>query len=179
GAGGFHPPGARDLYRGRACALVAGLAFLPDHGAGDSRGLLGLGIGPARRAGRGCGRRRGGGLVGGLGPRGRGRLIPYPRPGPKEKARIPLIDRCSRHSSTPPSTITSEGTEYEIHGYSAMQRAWDVELIFPIKDAASAALMVIKADCLHNAGVISDGEKQWVQSRARPFLADGTVKDAA
>src|SRR6516165_5909760 len=53
-----------------------------------------------------------------------------------------------------------------------MQRAWDIELIFPIKDAASAALMVIKADCLHNAGVISDGEKQWVYSRARPFLAE-------
>ena len=48
-----------------------------------------------------------------------------------------------------------------------------------IKDAASAALMVIKADCLHNAGVISEGEKQWVHSRARPFLADGTLKDAA
>jgi hypothetical protein len=59
-----------------------------------------------------------------------------------------------------------------------MQRAWNIELIFPIKDAASAALMVIK-DCLHNAGVISDGEKQWVYSRARPFLADGTLKDAA
>ena len=60
-----------------------------------------------------------------------------------------------------------------------MQGAWDFELIFPIKDAASAALMVIKADCLHNAGVISDGEKQWVHSRARPFLADGTLKDTA
>jgi len=60
-----------------------------------------------------------------------------------------------------------------------MQRAWDIELIFPIKDAASAALMVIKADCLHNAGVISDGEKQWVYSRARPFLADGALKDVA
>ena len=59
-----------------------------------------------------------------------------------------------------------------------MQRAWDIELIF-FKDAASAALMVIKADCLHNAGVISDGEKQWVHSRARPFLANGTLKDAA
>ena len=58
-------------------------------------------------------------------------------------------------------------------------RAWDIESIFPIKDAASAALMVIKADCLHNAGVISDGEKQWVHTRARPFLADGTFKDAA
>ena len=60
-----------------------------------------------------------------------------------------------------------------------MQRAWDIELIFPIKDAASAALMVIKADCLHNAGVISEEEKQWVYCRARPFLADGPLKDAA
>ena len=61
-----------------------------------------------------------------------------------------------------------------------MQRAWDIELIFPIKDAASAALMVIKADCLHNAGVIGDEDKQWVHSRARTFLADAsTLKDAA
>jgi hypothetical protein len=60
-----------------------------------------------------------------------------------------------------------------------MQRAWDIELIFPIKDAASAALMVTKADCLHDAGVISDEEKQWVHFRARTFLADGTLKDAA
>ncbi len=60
-----------------------------------------------------------------------------------------------------------------------MQRAWDMELIFPIKDAASAGLMVIKAACLHNAGVISDAEKQWVHSRARPYLPNGPLKDAA
>ena len=60
-----------------------------------------------------------------------------------------------------------------------MQHAWDIELIFPIKDAASAALMVTKADCLHDAGVISDEEKQWVYSIARPFLADRKLKDAA
>ena len=60
-----------------------------------------------------------------------------------------------------------------------MRRACDIELIFPIKDAASAALMVIKADSLHNAGVISDEDKQWVHARARSFLADGTRKDAA
>jgi hypothetical protein len=51
--------------------------------------------------------------------------------------------------------------------------------IFPIKDAAAAALLVIKADCLHNAGVISDGERQWAHSRARTFLADALLKDAA
>ena len=60
-----------------------------------------------------------------------------------------------------------------------MQRAWDIELIFPIKDAASASLMLIKADCLQKAGVISEAEKQWIYSRARTFLADTTLKDAA
>ena len=60
-----------------------------------------------------------------------------------------------------------------------MQRAWDIELISPIKDAASAALMLIKADCLDKAGIISEAEKQWVYSRARTFLADATLKDVA
>jgi len=41
------------------------------------------------------------------------------------------------------------------------------------RQSSRETLMVIKADCLHN------GEKQWVHSRARPFLADGTLKDAA
>jgi hypothetical protein len=73
----------------------------------------------------------------------------------------------------------SVGTGYETHGYSAMQQAWDIELIFPIKDAASAALMLIKADCLHKAGIISEVEKQWVDCRARMFVDDTTLKDAA
>jgi hypothetical protein len=58
-------------------------------------------------------------------------------------------------------------------------RVWDIRLIFPIKDAVSAALMIIKADCLHKAGVISEGERQWVYSRARTFLDDATLKNAA
>jgi hypothetical protein len=57
-----------------------------------------------------------------------------------------------------------------------MQRVWNIESIFPIKDAASAALMLIKADCLHQAGVINEAEKRWVHSRARTFL---DLKDAA
>jgi hypothetical protein len=57
-----------------------------------------------------------------------------------------------------------------------MQR--DLELVFPIKDAASAALMTIKADCLHKAGIINEAEKQHVHSRARTFLDDATLKDA-
>ena len=60
-----------------------------------------------------------------------------------------------------------------------MQRTWNIELIFPIKDAVSAALMVIKADCLHKAGIISKAEKQLVVSRVRTFVDDATLKDAA
>ena len=54
-----------------------------------------------------------------------------------------------------------------------------MEAIFPIKDAPSAALMAIKADCLRKAGVITDHEKQWVNSRVRTFLHDAGLKDAA
>jgi hypothetical protein len=79
----------------------------------------------------------------------------------------------------PPVVIPCGGTKHQAHGYSAMQRAWDIELIFPIKDAASAALMLIKADCLHKAGIISESEKQLVDSRVRTFVNDATLKDAA
>jgi hypothetical protein len=51
-----------------------------------------------------------------------------------------------------------------------MQRAPDLEAIFPIKDAASAALMAIKAHCLHKAGAISEREKQWVESQSPQIL---------
>jgi hypothetical protein len=60
-----------------------------------------------------------------------------------------------------------------------MQRGWDSELIFPIRDAASAALMLIKADCLHTAGVISESDKECVYSRARTFLDDAILKEVA
>jgi hypothetical protein len=60
-----------------------------------------------------------------------------------------------------------------------LQCGRDSELIFPIKDAASAALMLIKADCLHTAETINEAEKQYVHSRAHTFLDDATLKDAA
>jgi hypothetical protein len=60
-----------------------------------------------------------------------------------------------------------------------MQRPLNMEATFPIKDAPSAALMAIKADCLRKAGVITDQEKQWVNSRVRTFLHDAGLKDAA
>ena len=58
-----------------------------------------------------------------------------------------------------------------------MQRARDIEVIFPIKDAASAALMLMKANCLHTAGIINDADKQYVHSKARTFLDDATLID--
>jgi hypothetical protein len=63
--------------------------------------------------------------------------------------------------------------------YSTMQRPLDIEVIFPITDAASAALMAIKADCLRKAGVISDQEKQRVDARVRKFVHEAVLKDAA
>ena len=56
-----------------------------------------------------------------------------------------------------------------------MQRALDMEVIFPIKDAASAALMATKADYLHKAGIITDWEERWVYSRARTFLDEDSL----
>jgi len=43
-------------------------------------------------------------------------------------------------------------------------------IIFPIRDAASAALMAVKADCLRRAGVINEQQKQCVDSKVRTFL---------
>jgi len=70
----------------------------------------------------------------------------------------------------------SEGTERRPNGYPTMQGGRDSE---QIKDAASAALMLIKAKCLHKAGVINERERQRVYSKARTFLDDVTLKDAA
>jgi hypothetical protein len=56
-----------------------------------------------------------------------------------------------------------------------MRRALNMEVIFPIKDAASAALMTIKADYLRKAGIISEWEERWVYSRAHSFLDDDSL----
>ena len=57
--------------------------------------------------------------------------------------------------------------------------ARDSELIFPIKDAASAAVMLIKVDCLHKAGIINEFERRFVHFRARTFLGYANLKDVA
>jgi hypothetical protein len=53
-----------------------------------------------------------------------------------------------------------------------MQSRVKLELIFPIKDAPSASFMSFKASCLLDAGIITEGEKQWVDARALSVLAD-------
>jgi hypothetical protein len=60
-----------------------------------------------------------------------------------------------------------------------MRRPLDIDTIFPITDAASAALMAIKADCLRRAGVVSDQEKERVDDRIRTFLQEAALKGAA
>ena len=50
---------------------------------------------------------------------------------------------------------------------------------FSYEGRPSAALMLIKADCLRKAGIIGEAEKQYVHSRARTFLDDVTLENAA
>ncbi len=46
----------------------------------------------------------------------------------------------------------------------------DLDLIFPIRDRASAIFMQAKADCLHKAAVINNDERNWVYSKAKRWL---------
>jgi hypothetical protein len=48
----------------------------------------------------------------------------------------------------------------------------DLASIFPINDAASARLMIVKAECLRSAGVISEVAKQAVLNRARAVIEE-------
>lgn len=54
---------------------------------------------------------------------------------------------------------------------SPLKRELDLDLIFPIKDEPPASFMSLKADCLCEAGVIGEREKQWVRSRVRAAVA--------
>jgi len=51
-----------------------------------------------------------------------------------------------------------------------MRRPLTMEVIFPIRDAPSARLMTLKAECLNMAGVISEHEEQAVLGRAAKAL---------
>jgi hypothetical protein len=56
-------------------------------------------------------------------------------------------------------------------GIRAMKSSVNLELIFPIEDAPSASLMSLKANCLLDAGIITENEKQWVDARVFYVLA--------
>jgi hypothetical protein len=45
-------------------------------------------------------------------------------------------------------------------------RNLDLDLVFPIRDQASALLMSFKAHCLFRADVISESERQRVRAKA-------------
>jgi len=52
-----------------------------------------------------------------------------------------------------------------------MKSSINLELLFPIKDALSASFMSFKADCLLEAGIITECDKQWVEARVLSVLA--------
>ena len=55
-----------------------------------------------------------------------------------------------------------------------MKSPVNLELIFPIEDAPSASFMSFKASCLHDAGIITESEKQWVDAKVLSVLAGDT-----
>jgi len=54
----------------------------------------------------------------------------------------------------------------------SMERKLPLELIFPVKDKASARLMALKADHLLAAHLIGEQEWAWVQARVRSVSAE-------
>ena len=53
--------------------------------------------------------------------------------------------------------------------------AFDLDLIFPIRNVASADLMMLKATCLWNAGIIDVRQRKLVQQRAARFLQGNAI----
>lgn len=53
-------------------------------------------------------------------------------------------------------------------------RELDIALIFPMNDAASARLMIVKAECLHSAGVISAAEKRTILNGGAAIIEEST-----
>ena len=56
-----------------------------------------------------------------------------------------------------------------------MKSSANLELIFPIKDAPSASFMSFKASCLLDAGIITEGEKRWVDARVLSVLVGEVI----
>src|ERR1700730_12693110 len=55
--------------------------------------------------------------------------------------------------------------------------AFGLALMFPIRSVASADLMMLKATCLWNAGIIDDRQRKLVQQRAARFLQGNAFDD--
>jgi hypothetical protein len=62
-------------------------------------------------------------------------------------------------------------------GMATMQ--FDLDLVFPIRDPASAELMMLKAACLCNAGVIDARQREIVERRARRFLEQNVFQHSS
>jgi hypothetical protein len=72
----------------------------------------------------------------------------------------------------PPTRHVISGT---LRGMTSM--TFDLDLIFPIRDVASAELMLLKATCLWNAGIIDDRQRKLVQQQAARFLRGNAIAD--
>ena len=55
----------------------------------------------------------------------------------------------------------------------------DLTRLFPMQDEASAKLMIIKAECLYLASVISETEKLFVLEQARDIIGRSKRSAAA
>ena len=60
-----------------------------------------------------------------------------------------------------------------------MRSRLDLAQIFPMDDEASARLMMVKAACLHSAGVITEAEKLVVLERATAVILGCQAQRAA
>ena len=60
-----------------------------------------------------------------------------------------------------------------------MHHDLNMEVIFPVKDEPSAWFMSIKAECLREAGLISECTKEVVLARASKFLVATDCEQAA
>jgi hypothetical protein len=64
-----------------------------------------------------------------------------------------------------------DGSRDTGRGHGGPESPLNLDSIFPMKDEASARLMMVKADCLRAAGLIDDAERQTIVTRAISILA--------
>ena len=57
-----------------------------------------------------------------------------------------------------------------------MRGSLDLDLVFPARDAASAELMRLKADCLYAAGIIDAPERRRVHARCAAVSVESAIE---